>query len=247
MKFSTESAGWVEKYVMNYRVSSFEIDPSRRLRLSMLLKLTQEVAGRHFDGMGLSYEALREEGMVYLVTREAIQIHRMPAYGETLRIETWFKENRGAQYIREVKILSGEDTAVEIDTAWVLTDAVSHRILRPSAFRHEVPQLNECLGVKANKIEMPGLMEKAGCREIRWSDIDCNGHMNNAVYADIVLDFLPDDFKGKAIREFRIAFISEILLGEELTIEYGKASEGDLIYSGSAGGRKCFDAQIRVG
>ncbi|MBQ1449332.1 MAG: hypothetical protein IIZ12_00145, partial [Eggerthellaceae bacterium] len=51
-----------------------------------------------------------------------------------------------------------------------------------------------------------------------YSDIDKNGHLNNAMYARLVIDAL-DPADTRTLRTFQIDYRHEVLAGSSLTIE----------------------------
>lgn len=62
-------------------------------------------------------------------------------------------------------------------------------------------------------------MQKTDVREVYYSQIDRNGHMNNTFYPDIVYDYFPDSYKNDDIgKKFSIYYSSEILRGEKFDI-----------------------------
>jgi acyl-ACP thioesterase len=233
-------------YSMPYRVTSYDCDPSRRLRLSVILQLIQEVAGRHLDGEGNSYEKMTAEGYAFLLTREVLRINEQPKYNEELLVETWYRQTKGVQFLRDVCISdkSGRHL-IEASGAWVLVDPNSHKILRPSVFPLEIEKTAPCEGLVAiEKLNLPKELIHAGSRLVRWSDIDCNGHMNNAVYADIVCDFYPNGMKGREIHEFNISFLGEALEGSEIEVSTDEV-EGKVYFEGKTLGKSCFEATIQ--
>ena len=64
-----------------------------------------------------------------------------------------------------------------------------------------------------------------GERPIYYSDLDFNHHLNNAVYGDVLMDFLPAEMRRQPLRKIQISYISESNLGETLKI-YGGPTEG---------------------
>ena len=80
-------------------------------------------------------------------------------------------------------------------------------------------------------------------RTIRFSDIDYNGHMNNTVYADIMFDFLPSEFREKAPKEVAINFKNELLEGETMDV-FADAAADTVTFCGTCGGTDRFTGMI---
>ena len=81
--------------------------------------------------------------------------------------------------------------------------------------------------------------EEAGIRTVRYSDLDGNGHLYNAVYSDIAVDALPDPLRRKQLRQFQINFNHEAMLDEEIHL-LRAIEENTATVKGVVGDRDCF-------
>lgn len=244
----------VENYILPVRLTSFDIGATRKMKYSLILRLLQEAAGRQLEEAGLDYATLRESyGMVFLLVAAALRIHRLPAYGETVEAETWFCGVEGVKFARGLRIHAGGKVCVELGSHWVLVDPDSHHILRPSRFPKP-----EAMPVKPND-PLPVAIEKQrpgslfgdksapdiGKRVVRYSDLDSNGHVNNAVYLDMLCDFFPDGFAGNAFSSIKIDFLGEAKENESIAIRACQ-EENRMQYEGRIGERLCFIASAEL-
>ena len=127
-------------------------------------------------------------------------------------------------------------------------DPETRRIHRPSrmdlsgvTFLPEAAGAGEC-----SKLSEPQQGKCYGETVIRYSQIDCNGHLNNCVYADLVCDFIPVDLFCNRIKEFEINFLHEAKRGDLLVIS-GESADGITQVSGKRGEQTCFVARIVTG
>ena len=143
----------------------------------------------------------------------------------------------------EIKSEDGE-RLVAGDAGWVLANPETRRIIRPSSFPYSMPQIRNresgALPIAKIATENP---EKFGEYQVRISDIDGNGHLYNANYADIAVNFLPIEFYGKDVDNFRIDFISEAKLGDVIEI-YGEILEDKAVVMGTVEVKKCFECEF---
>lgn len=240
-------------YTWNIRINSFEVGPDRRLRLSNQLKLQQEVGELHLSAGGLGYDELYRHGMAFVLTRLHTVIHRAPLLGENVRLQTWHRDSKGAQFFRCYQFLDGEDRLlIDSVTAFALVDVKDHKLLRPGVFEqfglYEQPDRRGSCADPA-KLRPPAELAAVGERTVRWSDIDCNGHLNNTVYADIACDALPGGMAGKRITEASVAFVHEAVEGEALSLFAGteageKEPSAGWVVGDLPDGRRCFEARI---
>lgn len=229
----------VGKFSTKTSISSFEVDKSRNLRPSAILMLMQEVAGQHLESEGYSYEVMRSKGFVFLLVKEAVSINRLPHCRDEVKLATWFEKTKGAEFLRAMQITDEKGLLIEAQTYWIIADPETHKILRPTALPFEMPCLGtDSVKTKARKIKVENGVD-AGVREVRYSDIDCNNHMNNSVYADIVCDYFPNGLGDKSLSQFQINFEGEATLGEKINIKTASA-DGGVVFEGTIDGRKCF-------
>lgn len=111
--------------------------------------------------------------------------------------------------------------------ASVAADTASHKIMHPRQFmKYNVdPSPNGTTDVRLGKIVMPQQMPLQGERQIRFSDLDYNSHLNNAVYGDIICDYLPNGAIGRQFSELQINYINESKQGEILKV-YAQEKNG---------------------
>lgn len=227
------------------RVAFYECDYKERFRLSEVLRLSAEIAGRDYTDKGLSHEYLWQHGMVFLVSKVSFKIYKYPTSQQKLISSTWESGKKGAMFMRgfEIKSEDGE-RLVAGDAGWVLANPETRRIIRPSSFPYSMPQIRnrESGALPIAKIAMEN-SEKLGEYQVRISDIDGNGHLYNANYADIAVNFLPIEFYGKDVDNFRIDFISEAKLGDVIEI-YGEILEDKAVVMGTVEGKKCFECEF---
>lgn len=240
-------------YQSDIRLTSYDVGPTRELKYSMILRLLQEAAGCQLEDAGLSYEFMRDRGAVFLLTSVGVSIRSLPHAGDTVRVETWFSGNSGAQYVRDMRI-TGDDGSpcAELESLWTTVDPQSHRIIRPSAlpFAQAIPSGEGGVAAAAERHILrdagePDLQD-AGVRVVRWSDIDCNGHMNNAVYADLICDYYPGGLGSRRLTGFSISFLGEAEPGDSIRIRTAEEPGNDAFFAGLIGERRCFEARACV-
>ena len=230
------------------RIAYYECGQENKIKLSNLLRHTQEIASRHLDVQGYSYQKLEQLGTVFLLSRLAVKLWDIPRAGEELVERTWAKGTKGAYFLRDCTFLDKEGRLkVEVSTMWILVDPQTHSVLKPSSLAFSIdmrPDLSVSIPAK-QKIKM-ATPEYYGHRPVRFSDIDCNHHINNAVYADICCDFAHANLWEKDIRVFAIHFAHEAKFGEDLAV-FGEQSENDTqLILAKTGENVCFEAVLML-
>ena len=230
----------------------YDCDCHKRAKLSTIMKYIADIAGTDYTLKGYGHQYLWDNGMVFLLSRTNIQILRMPEAYETITVSTWEQGKKGSQFLRHFELFDSEGKKiVSAATAWLLVDPVSRKILRPEVFKGFMPLLPDKLPDCAlpGKLRMPEGGVLAGSRVIRYSDLDGNGHVYNAVYGDIACDILPAEVLERPLAGFRINYQTEAVLGEEVILSVARDPEDKNSYyieGKNAAGGNCFLCRYTV-
>ena len=219
-------------YRDSFTVAYYECDAGKSIKLSYLLRRMQQIATDHHDLLGLEYRTLYEKHFVFLLSKLGLDIVRMPMAGERVEMATMAKPLRGPRFIRDCVFTDGEGRRLlRAETVWLLANPTEHRIYRPSALPYPIPEVDDGEPVLTPKgrLEPPSPLHILGSRPVRFSDIDSNHHVNNAVYADICCDFLPAQWLSQMQpRRFYLHFANEAYLGETLEISAASIPRGQV-------------------
>ena len=220
------------------------VDKNYTLKLSSLLRFMQNMATEHYELKGLGRERLISEGMVFLLSKIALKLEREIKATDTLEIKTFEKEVKGAYFVRDFEFFKENEKIGSAQTLWVIVNPETHAILRPADFPYEIETTDREVDVSAGKISTRGLEEIYNEeRKVRYSDLDCNGHMNNCVYADYTIDALAEILPDVPYNEFHINFNRECKMGDTLTLTVfngdTKIVSGDFL-----DGKNSFTAKI---
>ena len=218
-------------YSQSFEITDLHVDCCGRLLPSKILFLMQEVAGNHFSRLAMDYDTLAARGLFWAITRNKVQISRLPMRGETIRLETWPMPTTRVAYPRS--IVSYDEAGNELFraiTLWVLMDINSRSMVLPGKSGIEVAGT-----LRGNELASPlGLPAKAlqnrRSRYVNFTDLDRNSHMNNTKYLDWVYDLLPSDFhRSHNIRELTLSYLNEALEGQKLELAWDFLEEGCLM------------------
>ena len=235
------------EYQLIRKIATYEVGEKSTLKLSSFLSLCQEISELHLGEWGLPYETMKARGLVFLFTQTRAKFYRMPEHREEIELITRPNGSVGVQFYREFEMRNhktGELLAKATQTS-VAADAVSHKILRPKAFLEFGADPGVHDGNRLEKVVLPEHMEAVGERPVFYSDLDYNGHLNNAVYADILCDYLPGGMMGRNIAEFQIHYIMESKYGETLRL-YAGEKNGYQYFSGDNDRGHSFECQVRL-
>lgn len=236
-------------YQWDFPVSTAEVDMFDRLKISALMKRQQEIGELHLIEFGTSSDKMRDEqGFAFIFTKMNIKVTRLPKSKENVTLTTWCSGLKGVRFTRNY-VLRDEFGLVLTEAKAEVTaiDLNTRKIVRPREingfqdFLYNEDLENTC--PYPEKLTFFSEADKTYSRDVRFSDIDFNGHVNNTVYADISFDALPIKALENAIKGFEINFINEAVLGE--TVEVSVSSD-DAVWCvlGKTDAQDCFAVKL---
>ena len=241
-------------YRKEMTAAHYDSDVSDLLKVSAMIRYMQETSGEQLDGLGQTARELREQGLVFILSKTSIKVHRNPVCGERLSIGTAAIPPKGVRFVREYVIDSMEgERLVSCYTFWVLVDAENHKILRPASYPYTIPWEEPSLTGVLSEGDIPkDLPQETPVwsveRRMRYSHLDRNWHVNNSMYADFVCDALPfDELTARGVSTMALSFQKEAKQGDLLSIQ--SALAGPLAYkiTGKNGEDVCFEAYVELG
>lgn len=214
------------KYTEKMKVRWHDTDAYRYVRPSEILVYMQETANRQLENAGLSLDDLRDtKKLAFILSKIKLVFHKQLFAYDEIDARTWTCDSRGYTFNRCFDIHKNGELVAEAISFWALIDLNEKKLVRCDNFS---------LGVENDKLldisvprrikppeEEPTLL---GTRNIRYSDIDYNMHMNNTRYPNMLCDFMPID-KIPKIREMTLEFLHESAFGDTLTF-YGTNKDG---------------------
>ena len=218
----------------------------RDLSLHELLKITSDTAVEDYRRRGLSRENLMASGFAVLVSRCSYRIKKWPQENDFVEIVTWEEKPLALQLMRCYKVLDNSgDVLVSGKSTWSVIDADTWKLIPTKNFTvRKAPDFSIELDCDApKKIVLPEKMELVEERQIRFSDLDANSHVNNSRYAAFVEDALPKEWQVRKAKNFKINFLKEATLGEKIAI-FGCKEGNTFFFVGRSPETISFEAEI---
>ena len=143
------------------------------------------------------------------------------------------------------------ESLIDSTSSWVLMEKSKRAIVRPNSLGEAVdcnPQNTEfAIEDPAERILLPKdfPLEKVAEHRVIYSDLDCNGHTNNAKYTVWAMDCLPSEVvMNHNIKDITINFNHEALFGETVTL-YHAVKDGEHIVEGRCGDTQIFISKLK--
>ena len=211
---------WIDDYI----VHSYHTNFTRRLTIPSIFSFLQESAWHHATSNGFGWQELMDKEQIWALSVVKVKVERLPEWNEKLRLLTWSKGGKGLYAYRDFELFdTGGQKLVSATSAWLILDAKNRKPQRTDSFDKEFPScstrssVNEPIGrERENKQEKPTC---SSYFNIKASDIDMNGHVNNVCYVRWVLDAFSARFLQKnAVKEINVSFLAEAKEGDSVGV-----------------------------
>ena len=211
-------------YEMNLRVDSRDVDLFNQCRPSAVLGVMQEAATQAALSLGVSGpEILKKYNCLWMVTRSWVELDAPLRWNDPITVKTWHRGASGASTYRDFDFYRDGRPIGQATSIWVMVDVDEHKLFR-------MKQLTEfqgtdggdlCKSVRLRRVALPEQFDGRVRRDLRYSDTDINGHVNNIHYADFACDSLHLERLGrdKFVRSFQIGYVNECREGEALYVD----------------------------
>jgi acyl-ACP thioesterase len=134
------------------------------------------------------------DGMTWVVRRTVLDVAVFPRYLETFELVTWCAGLGSRWAERRTSLTGASGGRIEAATLWVSVDALTGRPSRPSTEFLSVFGPSAQGREVSSKLTLPRVSEAA--QTMPWTprfvDFDVMGHVNNAVYWEILEQLLAD-------------------------------------------------------
>lgn len=229
-----------------YALKTSDFTPDKTIRAQAILELFQDVAGYHAEFLGCGVDALMSKGYAWILAGIRYKVVKPFKMHASVTVKTWPLKPSYAKFQREYEIFNDDGEMICIgDALWTVINFKERRI----APLHDIYQgIDEFLDEKTfaerfsrTKVDDEEL-QYLGERKVLISDIDVNGHVNNAKYPTFVVDVCGNDVEKYPL--VHIDYNKELLLGETVTL-YGKKEENRFVIKGLKNNDCAFFAEYK--
>lgn len=194
------------------------IDGRQIARPSALVDFMQELATNHAEALGMDKAAWEKCNAFWVLSRLKYYLHRPLRQHETLRIVTWPRKIKGALWYRDFRFSVGEEEVGHAVTAWSIISRDQHKLVRPTEMGIDLPEqewgITEMLSQLPRRTLQPYFE-----REVHYSDIDVNRHLNNVKAVDILSDAIGlEKHEDWFVSEFQVNYKAETACGTKLQL-----------------------------
>jgi len=215
-------------YQLSFDITDLYVDRFGRLKSSSILYFVQEAAGKHWKY--IENKTGQNCNLYWVIIRHRVQVSRLPRKGGKVRLETWPMPTTRVAYPRSVVAYDEQGSELfRSISLWVLMDPETRAMVLPGKSGVTVSGI-----LRGNELPSPASLAPAALsaqveRTVRFTDLDVNGHMNNARYLDHLADLLPGSFhENHVIRDMTLGYLAEAREGDTLLQQWQLEENGHL-------------------
>lgn len=209
--------------VEKFKVYSYHMDTKGRLNLTSIAGFLQEVAGNHAAIHQFGYKDMLKYGMLWVLTRMKVVIHKYPYWSDSLSVKTWVVNREKYFSRRDFEIYSEKgELLISAMSGWMLIDVKRKRPQLVDAFPMSIAMFNDKLAINEEllKIDELNFVNSSKKYEVKYSDLDVVQHVNNTQYQRIILDTFSGGFRNTfSLKSFEINYLAEALLEDVLLVK----------------------------
>ncbi len=213
----------MNKYIQKSIVPCYDTDLAWRMKPASFMNMAQEIANLHASELGFGYDDLITSRTAWVLSRMNMKFVRAPKWREAISLATWHKGLERLFYLRDFVISdAGGNPLVLATSSWLVIDLDTRKLVRDPNIMDESTMCSEnATDAPAAKVQMPkGVApELVMQHKVAYSDVDLNGHTNNAMYMHWAMDAVDYAMASSMpVKEATINFNHETRAGENVSI-----------------------------
>lgn len=231
-------------YEKKIKINSNDVDSNCELRFSNLFRYMQEVGSEHVDTLHASHADLKGLNLAWVVFRMEVRLYKTPKLDDEIIISTHPGKKKAYIYPRYYEFYDLNRNLIGVvSSMWAIIDRSTRKVVVNPKDVGEIPEEFD-----ENDIPLPLKVEGDATRfveerNVRYSEIDLNSHLNNTRYIEYILDTHPNSFyKTHRVSKIIINYDREIVEGNKIGL-FTSGEEPEIIV-GKDDETRYFIAQI---
>ncbi|MDD5794190.1 acyl-[acyl-carrier-protein] thioesterase [Clostridium sp. HCP1S3_B4] len=218
-----------KKYEINY----YDVDCNLKCKLASIVNFLCDVGNSQSESLGETIDCLTEQNFAWVFFKYDIKVNKYPKYRDVVTVTTAATGFNRFYAYRGYEITDEEgNILVEATALFFLIDIKKRRAARISQDKIELYSKGVQLPKKVEMDEARDLTNEDYFKEfnIRYSDIDSNGHVNNVKYMEWAIESVPIEIiQDYELNSIKVTFEKETVYGESVHVSAQIIKEDDKI------------------
>ena len=210
-------------FEQSFLVKYSEMDHNLALKPFSLLNYLQDIASDNAEDLGFGYSYMSSHNYAWFLIKYRMEFNDYPVNVQNLKIKTAPRGYNKLFAYREFELFENNKFLGRAFSVWSIVD-VNSRTTIPIANAISNINMPPCEKRKSDlafsKVKAPLNPSISKAFEVRYNDIDVNGHANNGNYIVWAFEPLSLEFKtNRKIKTLDMIFKKELKFGEKISVE----------------------------
>jgi len=218
-----------------FKISPAEADMNRRLKIGSLVNYLIQSAINSSEQLGFGFEKLLKQNLFWVFYSLTVQIFRPLNLNEKIIVETWPKDIKGLQHLRDFIVRDEkEEIVIRATTGWLAIDFETKRPTKNinSMSFENFTRLKDKHGIKDGPVKLKTI-NPTDEFDIKTSyfDIDLNQHVTSTRYIDWMADTFSSDYHRMYYPDrLSVNYLKEVKLLQTLKLKRETIAENSFLF-----------------
>lgn len=209
---------------LTFKVKYSEMDHNLALKPFFLLNFLQDIASENAENLGFGYSFNTKNHLAWFLIKYRMEFTDYPVNVDELTFKTRPRGYNKLFAYREFEVFHKEKLMGRVFSVWSLVDTDNRTPVAISSAiadsKYMIPFQKNENDLSFSKIKPISNSSLSKEFEVRYNDLDVNGHANNGNYIVWGFEPLPIEFKtSNKIRTLDMVFKKEVKFGEKLIVQ----------------------------
>ena len=211
-----------KKYIKNYEVNYHDVDRNLKCKLSSIMNFLCDIGNCQSEELGDTIEHLVESNGAWVFYKYDIKVHKYPKYRDIITVETQSIGFKKFYAYRGYTIKDSlGNTLVEAVALFFLINIEKRRPMRIPNEKYIIYGENKDISKEVEMEDIKNIkrIDNEKSFQIRYSDIDSNGHVNNVKYVELAIEAVPQEIiSDYNLERVKVIFEKETTYGDIVSI-----------------------------
>jgi len=206
--------------------------PDGRMHVHSIMQCLQEAAVRHANALGWGYHAMQSKGLYWVLTNITISIAVFPRWNTTFSIRTW---PNGFNRMFATRQFKGIDDAgndlFRAASEWMILDRKNGKPQNMKELSLGIPRIDETVFDETpRRLKPEGVWTMCAVKEVPFSSMDMNGHVNNTEYIRWAFDAVRKaDILLESLSSIQVTFLAEVFENDRIVFSISEPRSTELL------------------
>ncbi|GAV22729.1 acyl-[acyl-carrier-protein] thioesterase [Carboxydothermus pertinax] len=221
-------------FELEYRIPYYDVDYQKRTLITSLINYFNDIAFVQSENLGgIAY--LTQNNLGWVLMNWDIKVDRYPRFNERVLVRTAPHSFNKFFAYRWFEIYDKDEIKIaKANSRWLLINTEKRRPVKINDYLYGIYGVsyenNNILPIEEPQKLLSIDIEKQF--EVRYSDLDSNGHANNVKYVVWALDTVPlEIISNYSLKRLKVKYEKEVTYGKTVRVLTGIFSEQKTIVS----------------